>query len=69
MANVSAPIKKLKYISVIFRLLIPRLIGKSKKIANAATVGIVKPILASAEPKARFKLLCKRLDLAALTAA
>jgi hypothetical protein len=32
-------------------------------------VGIVRPMLARAEPKARFKLLCKRLALAALTAA
>ena len=68
-ANVSAPIKKLRYISVIFNGLMPRLMGKSKKMANAATVGMVKPILARAEPSARFKLLCKRLALAALTAA
>jgi len=50
MANVSAPIKKLSYISVIFRELIHRLIGKSKKMANAATVRMVKPMLASAKP-------------------
>ena len=69
MARVSAPIKKLRYMSVILRLLIPRLNGRLKKIAIAATVGMVKPILASAEPNARFKLLCNRLALAALTAA
>ena len=57
MARVSAPIKKLRYIKVMFSELIPRLIGKSKKIANAATVGIVRPILANADPRARFKLL------------
>jgi hypothetical protein len=61
--------KSVKYINVMFRSLIPKLSGKSKKIAIAAIVGMDKPILASAEPKARFKLLCKRLALAALTAA
>ena len=69
MARVKAPIKKDRYISVILRLLIPRLNGRLKKMANAATVGMVSPILANAEPSARFKLLCKRLALAALTAA
>ena len=69
MASVSAPIKKVRYISVIFRLLIPRLSGKSNRIAIAATAGIVKPILASAEPSAKFKLLCNRLALATLKAA
>lgn len=68
-ARVSAPIKKLRYISTIFSSLIPKLSGRLKKIAMAATVGIVKPILANAEPNARFKLLCNRLALAALTAA
>ena len=33
--------------------------------ATAATAGIVKPILASAEPNAKFKLVCKRLARAA----
>ena len=69
MARVSAPIKKDRYIRVIFNELMPRLNGKLKKIANAATVGMVKPILANAEPSARFRLLCRRLALAALTAA
>ncbi len=57
MANVRAPIKKDKYISVIFKSLIPRLRCRLKKIAIAATVGIVSPMLAKAEPKAKFKLL------------
>jgi hypothetical protein len=39
------------------RLLIPRLKGRSKKIAITATVGMVKPILANADPRAKFKLL------------
>ena len=69
MARVRAPIKKDKYIRVIFNALMPRLNGKLKKIAMAATVGMVSPILASAEPNAKFKLLCRRLALAALTAA
>ena len=69
MASVSAPIKNDKYISVILRSLIPRLSGRLKKIAIAATVGMVNPILAKAEPRAKFKLLCRRLALAALTAA
>ena len=69
MARVSAPIKNDKYINVILRSLIPRLSGSLKKIAIAATVGMVKPILAKAEPKAKFRLLCKRFALAALTAA
>lgn len=34
-----------------------------------AITGIYKPILAMAEPRAKFKLLCKHLALAALTAA
>lgn len=68
-ASVKAPIKNDKYINVILRLLIPRLRCRSKKIAIAATVGMVKPMLAKAEPSAKFKLLCKRLAFAALTAA
>ena len=69
MARVSAPIKKDRYIKVMFRLLIPRLRGRLKKIAMAATVGIVSPMLARAEPSAKFRLLCRRFALAALTAA
>ena len=69
MASVNAPIKNDKYIKVILRSLIPKLRCKSKKMAIADTVGIVKPILAKADPKAKFKLLCKRLALAALMAA
>ena len=53
-ANVSAPIKKDKYIKVILRLLMPRLMGKLKKVAIAATAGIVRPILARAEPSAKL---------------
>ena len=68
-AKVIAPIKKDKYIKTIFRELMPRLRCKLKKIAIAATVGMVSPILAKAEPSAKFKLLCKRLALAARTAA
>ena len=68
-ARVSAPIKNERYIKVILRLLMPRLNGRLKNMAIAATVGIVSPILASADPNARFKLLCNRLALAALTAA
>ena len=56
-ARVSAPIKNDKYISVILRLLIPRLSGRLKKIAIAATVGMVSPMLARADPNAKFKLL------------
>ena len=65
----SAPIKKDRYISVILSELMPRLIGRLKKMAIAATVGMVSPMLARAEPRAKFKLLCKRLALDALTAA
>lgn len=36
---------------------------------TAATVGIVSPILASAEPSARFMLVCRRFARAAVTAA
>ena len=57
MASVRAPIKKDRYIRVMFRVLMPRLNGRLKKIAMAATVGMVSPILARAEPSARFKLL------------
>ena len=68
-ARVNAPIKSDKYINVILSELIPRLSGRSKKMAIAATVGIDKPILASADPSAKFRLLCRRFALAALTAA
>ena len=68
-ARVNAPIKKLRYIRVIFKLLIPRLRGRLKTIAIVATVGIVSPMLANADPSAKFKLLCNLLALAALTAA
>ena len=56
-ASVSAPIKNDKYISVMFRLLMPRLNGRLKKIAIAATVGMVNPMLAKAEPRAKLRLL------------
>ena len=68
-ASVSVPIKKLRYISVILSELIPKLSGKLKKMAIAATVGMVRPMLANAEPRARFKLLWRRLARAARTAA
>ena len=69
MANVNAPINKDRYIRVILSKLIPKLSGRLKKIAIAATVGMVSPMLARADPSAKFKLLCNRLALAALTAA
>ena len=62
------PIKKERCIRVLVRLLIPRLNGKLKKIAIAATVGMVSPLLANADPRAKFKLPCNRLALAALAA-
>ena len=68
MASVRAPINNDRYIRVIFRLLMPRLKGRLKKIAMATTVEMVSPILARAEPSAGFKLFCSRLVLAALTA-
>jgi len=68
-ARVSAPIKNERYISVILRLLMPRLNGRLKTIAIIATAGMVSPILAKADPSAKFKLLCNLLALAALTAA
>ena len=69
MARVSAPMKNDRYIRVIFRLLMPRLRGRLKTMAIVATVGIVSPMLANADPRAKFKLLCNLLALAALTAA
>ncbi len=47
---------------------IPRVRSKLKKIDTNATAGIVNPILANAEPNAKFKLDCKRLFIAALIA-
>ena len=47
---------------------IPKVKSKSNKIQTAATAGIVKPILANADPKAKFKLDCKRFAFAALKA-
>ena len=64
--RVSAPIKNDRNISVILRLLMPRLKGKLKKIAIVATVGMVNPILAKAEPSAKLRLLWRRFALAAL---
>lgn len=57
MARVSAPIKNDRYIKVIFKLLMPRLNGRLKQIAIAATVGMVSPMLAKADPKAKLRLL------------
>lgn len=54
---------------MIFRLLMPRLRGRLKKMAIAAIDGMVNQMLASAEPRARFRLLCMRFALAALIAA
>ena len=53
-ASVSAPIVKDRYISVISRLLMLGLKGGLKKIAVLATVGIVSPMLARADPSAGF---------------
>lgn len=47
----------------------PKLKGRPKKMAMAATVGIVSPILANADPNARLRLLCRRFALAPLIAA
>ena len=38
--------------------LIPRLMGKLNQIEIMATAGMVRPILARAEPSDKFKLLC-----------
>jgi len=50
---------------VILRLLMPRLSGRLKIMAMIATVGMVSPILANADPSAKLKLLCNLLTLAA----
>ena len=68
-AKVSAPIKKERYIKIILSELIPRLNGRSKIMEIAATAGMVNPMLARADPSAKFKLLCKRLAREARTAA
>src|SRR5205814_847005 len=47
----------------------PSASGNPMKIATAATAGMVRPMLASAEPSARFRLVCMRLRNAARTAA
>ena len=62
MASVSAPIKKVRYMRVTLRLLMPRLSGKSKKMAIAAIVGIDKRILARAEPRAKLRLCLKKFE-------
>ena len=41
---------------------------KSVKIEITATVGMVKPMLANADPSAKFRLVCKLSSRAALTA-
>ena len=43
----------------------PRLSGRLKIMVTFATVGMVSPILANADPSAKFKLLCNLLALAA----
>ena len=48
---------------------IPSVTGKPEKTDTIATAGIVKPILASAEPSARLRLVCSLFCLAARTAA
>lgn len=40
---------------------IPRVILKSPMTEAMATAGILSPILASADPKARLRLVCNRL--------
>ena len=47
----------------------PRTSGRSNAIEATATTGIVSPILASADPSARFMLVCSRSARAARTAA
>lgn len=47
----------------------PKTNGKSKAIDASTTTGTVRPIHASAEPTARFMLLCSRSARAARTAA
>ena len=43
--------------------------GRANTIDTIATTGIVRPMLASADPSARLKLVCRRLASAARTAA
>jgi hypothetical protein len=47
----------------------PSTSGPSSQIEATPIVGMVRPILASAEPSARFRLVCIRLRVAARTAA
>lgn len=47
----------------------PSVSGAPVQMNTAATVGIVRPMLASAEPSARFMLVCSRFARAAPTAA
>ena len=47
----------------------PNSSGRSSSTAATTTMGIVNPMLASAEPMARFMLVCKRLARAARMAA
>ena len=47
----------------------PRVSGSPSSIDTTATAGTVSPMLASAEPSARFRLVCMRLAAAARTAA
>lgn len=44
----------------------PKVMVIPVKIATMATAGMVKPILAKAEPKAKFKLVCSLFFFAAL---
>ena len=47
----------------------PSVSGLPNKMETAATAGIVNPMLANTEPKARFMLVCNRFALAARKAA
>ena len=47
----------------------PSLSGSPNRMDMAATAGIVRPMLASADPKAKFKLVCNLLARAAFKAA
>ena len=46
----------------------PSVSGTSSRMETTATAGIVSPMLASAEPSARFRLVCSRLSRAARSA-
>src|SRR4029079_17258732 len=67
--NVITPTKSVKAKRSWSLLPSPSSRGCCSAIETTATAGIVRPILASADPSARFKLVCSRLDRDARTAA